>query len=320
MPTLSFPATTPPAGVGTLDQRPADRPAAASTALRGLLDSGAAGEVLAVFPTAVYVAFEAGVDRDATVAAVVARDGVRMPNALTIAAASSEFPFAVHTAGDPARAEDGCLQIGAVRYHAARSWSPRRVRTTLSRERTQPAVRELAGLLDAQPLRLDGPVASAAARLREALVALDGPAANDAADGLLGLGRGLTPAGDDVLAGVLVACEQLGGMPGAAAVAALATQLGRYVAWRAPTRTTSLSATLLAHAARGEAADPVVAVAEALAGIRPLEAALRDLLTVGHSSGHDTARGLLAGTQALMAHSSLGRHTTGGNAAPKEHR
>jgi hypothetical protein len=163
-------------------------------------------------------------------------------------------------------------------------------------------------------------VASAAARLREALVALDGPAANDAADGLLGLGRGLTPAGDDVLAGVLVACEQLGGMPGAAAVAALATQLGRYVAWRAPTRTTSLSATLLAHAARGEAADPVVAVAEALAGIRPPEAALRDLLTVGHSSGHDTARGLLAGTQALMAHSSLGRHTTGGNAAPKEHR
>jgi hypothetical protein len=315
MPTLIEPAAPPRPGV----RGAAEHPAAASIALRGLLDSGAAGEVLAVFPTAVYVALSGG-GREATVAAVVARDGVRMPNALVIAAASTQAPFAPHSAGDAAWTGEDCLHIGAVRYRAVRSWSPRRIHVPLEPERTAPALHELERLLDAQPLRLDAPVASAAGRLRDALIALDAPATEAAADALLGLGRGLTPAGDDVLAGVLVACDQLAGLPGTHVVTAQAARLGRYVAGRATTRTTALSAALLAHAGRGEAADPVMAVTEALAGIRAPAPALRELLSVGHSSGHDTARGLLAGAHALMAHSSLGRHTIGGNPAPKEHR
>ena len=112
--------------------------------------------------------------------------------------------------------------------------------------------------------------------------------------GLLGLGPGLTPAGDDLLAGLLV---------GLSARPDLRDPLAAAVQRHAPARTTWLSAELLRLAAAGLAAPAVVAVADALAGHGgddALPRALPALLAVGHTSGPALARGLLlaAGTTA----------------------
>jgi len=271
-------------------------PAAASTAIRAEITATCGGRVLAVFPAALYVRLD---DPSATVLAVVARDGIRLPNALLVAAAGTDHPFAGHRAGEPAGVDHGVLQVGAVGYRAVRWWTPRRLAG-----RADPQV--VAGRREALRRRLDTvpplepPVAAAADGLQRALAERDEYSARLAADGLVGLGAGSTPAGDDVLAGVLVACSQLSGLLGTAAVEHLARRLGAHVRQRAAARTTALSATLLRHAARGDAAEPVVGVVAALAGQRPLDPALDTLLALGHTSGADTARGLLAGAGSLL--------------------
>jgi hypothetical protein len=68
----------------------------------------------------------------------------------------------------------------------------------------------------------------------------------------------------------------------------------------APTRTSTLSAALLGHAARGEAAGEVTAVLNSLCGRRPLSPALMRLLAVGHTSGYDMACGILAAGRVLL--------------------
>lgn len=107
---------------------------------------------------------------------------------------------------------------------------------------------------------------------------------------LLGRGSGLTPLGDDVLCGWLatVAAGVLGGhdparlRPVAAAVTALASR-----------NTTTLSATLLDCAARGEALPRFRRLVAELASAGPgCAAGLAALLEVGHTSGHGLVLGL----------------------------
>jgi len=104
-------------------------------------------------------------------------------------------------------------------------------------------------------------------------------------DELVGRGPGLTPAGDDVLAGALVAGR--------------ATGDPRLDGWRKGTeaalarrRTTAVSRALLHHALAGwatpELADFVTA---ACAG--EADACLRRLLAIGHTSGAALASGVL---------------------------
>lgn len=59
-------------------------------------------------------------------------------------------------------------------------------------------------------------------------------------------------------------------------------------------RTPLLSAALLRHAVRGECVPQAHAFLRALSGDGALEPALRELLAVGHHSGGDLARGVLA--------------------------
>jgi hypothetical protein len=104
----------------------------------------------------------------------------------------------------------------------------------------------------------------------------------DAVPDLVGRGDGLTPVGDDVLAGWLVTARATG-REISAMTAAVRAQLHR---------TTSLSATLLRHAADGEAIAPFrTAVATGDAD------AVAGLLAVGHTSG---AGMLLGATLALL--------------------
>ena len=113
---------------------------------------------------------------------------------------------------------------------------------------------------------------------------------------VLGVGPGLTPSGDDAAAGLLLTARAL-----AATSAALdqVEQIGQVVADVALERTTSISAALLRHAAAGRAAQVVVNAIAAVAGGSPSTAALERLLRLGHTSGADTAAGVLAAVRAL---------------------
>lgn len=279
-----------PTGSACLAARPtgpvAVRPVAASTLLRPVLHGEATGRVLAVFSTAVYV--EVGAD----VVALVAADGLRLPIAAVLADRSAALPFAAHRAGDEVAVQDGTLHVGAVRYAPGRWWSPAAPRPGVPDEAV---VRELGRALVATAPAHDPAVEraleTAGSELLAALSGGDCPRAAAAADAVLGLGPGLTPSGDDLLAGLLVGGHGQGG-PVAA--------LGRHVALRAAGRTTALSAALLRCAAAGAAAAPVTGLVDAVLGRRPLGPALGALLAVGHSSGHDTARGVHLAAQVLL--------------------
>ena len=110
----------------------------------------------------------------------------------------------------------------------------------------------------------------------------DGPLTADHAAHLLGRGPGLTPLGDDVLAGWFVA-RHAAGHPDAGLAAAVRPRLGA---------TTLLSATLLDCAMRGEALPQLAAwLAD------PTPATTEGLLAVGATSG----TGLLLGAELAMS-------------------
>jgi hypothetical protein len=109
--------------------------------------------------------------------------------------------------------------------------------------------------------------------------------------GLLGRGPGLTPSGDDVLAGYLVGAAAYGSTDQAA------DDVRRLIESQADRRTTTLSAALLRHAAAGETIPQVSGLLDALgdsARRRPLDRALADLYAVGHTSGAALASGVVA--------------------------
>jgi Protein of unknown function (DUF2877) len=97
----------------------------------------------------------------------------------------------------------------------------------------------------------------------------------------IGRGPGLTPSGDDVLAGYLLGCRAVATDAGAMA-AAVRTNAHR---------TTALSAALLHHAIAGRCLPEVAAVVRALES-GDLDTPLAALLRVGHTSGAALAYGL----------------------------
>jgi hypothetical protein len=152
-------------------------------------------------------------------------------------------------------------------------------------------------------------------KLAAACLAGDLPHAVDAAERIVGLGPGLTPSGDDALAGLLLALRLLGGaVPGGGRAVWLADWLGAAVTAHACDRTTSLAATLLHCAARGQASVEAAAVLRGIAGQDPLVPAARRLLATGHTSGADLAWGLLLGCRAALALSAAHPPVRGGGA------
>ena len=233
-------------------------PGAASLAVRDLFTGDPrSGRVVAVFPSCAYV------ELAGQLVAVEAAAGLRLPCAVVLAADRRGAPFRDVASGDAAEASDGLLRLGGgLVVRVTRWW--------------------------------------AAARPRGAVAAASVPAADARWDalvlGLLGLGPGLTPAGDDLLAGLLV---------GLAARPDLRDPLAAAVSRHAARRTTWLSAELLRHASAGLAMPAVVAVADALAGHGDDAALTRSvprLLAVGHTSGPALARGLLLAAQTASRH------------------
>lgn len=229
--------------------------------------------------------------------ALLSHDAVRLPCGLVLATTSGELPLtslAPPSLGPPAglAVGDGAVSwpgpAGPVTVRAVREWAPARVLRGQVAASALAAVRS--GLAGADPgvdPRLLADLAGAAG---------DNEASVAAAARLLGRGPGLTPGGDDVLAGFLA---------GAAAVGLDAAALRHAVTVLAPARTTALSAALLWHAARGECVEELAAVAAVLTGHqrhRPEQAgrAVSRLLSVGSSSGAALAAGLVIAAERAL--------------------
>lgn len=160
-------------------------------------------------------------------------------------------------------------------------------------------------LSTAVPRLASGTVPSAAARLVTAVgdrllaarAELPEPALEDLADGrsravraLLGRGSGLTPLGDDVLAGWIATTVAAG---------ASGDAVRDEVVGHASRMTTLLSATLLACAVRGDVLPQFRTLLQDLADpAAHVGGSVDDLLRVGHTSG----AGLLLGTDLALRH------------------
>lgn len=249
--------------------------------------------VVGAFATAVYLAPE-----DRRIIGVEALDGIGLPNALRLRRPASGLELATVTPDVPASVGDGRVRIGGltvtVDQWVDHTYRPAGVDVTVLRDRLEQLDAALVG--GPLPDGLIGP-------LGELRAALHGPpdgALADAARGLVGLGEGLTPSGDDILCGLLSAGRTLAAPLGAHAARARLDRVAAAVLRDAAQRTTALSAALLWHADRGELAEPARGLARALLGRTRLAPALDALLSVGHSSGRDLALGMALGVRTVL--------------------
>ncbi len=130
-------------------------------------------------------------------------------------------------------------------------------------------------------------------------IAGDLEAAGQAPSNLLGLGPGLTPSGDDLICGGLIALDALGD-PSAQAVR---DRLAAAVLGNVASSTTPLSAAFLVAAAEGHGSGALHSFVAAVAGGRlfEIEEALSTLGEVGHSSGWDAAAGVVVVLRAALS-------------------
>jgi hypothetical protein len=211
------------------------------------------------------------------VLAVLAHDAVRLPCGLVLAATSAEMPLTEMAPADGSGTVGGGTvgwngPSGPVVITAVREWAPASVARGPVCEPALNAARAALGP-DPDHAMVAGLRAGAVGRL-------------------LGRGPGLTPSGDDLLAGYLV---------GAHAFGLEAQDMRDAVERLAPGATSALSAALLWHAARGECIDEVAALAAALTGRGDPDAAVERLLAVGHTSGPALAHGVLVAAEASEA-------------------
>ena len=200
-----------------------------------------------------------------------------------------------------------------VDLRGARPWRPARGPRISDPAAAHRAVTQVAGELrpgvvrrvaGEPPARSTALVEAVADRLRESADAVvaavragDPAAVTGAARGLVGLGPGLTPSGDDWLAGLAVALHHLGPArpgPGGPRPAAV---VGAVRAAVAPGATTLVSAHMLDHALQGRGAAPLhdllAALAETDLDPATVGAAVDALLAIGHTSGADQLCGVL---------------------------
>lgn len=277
-------------------------PAAASAGLGEVLSSyPRPGRVAAVWPAAAYVE----VRGTPWVVAVVTRGGVALPNAVVVAMKHEAAPFAGVTVGQAARVGGGKVDLGGLVVRVRRWWDPvprlGHVHPAALAERLAVVERLLPAW---PPPRAPVTLAERGAVLEAASLRLDTAAAATAIGDLIGLGPGLTPAGDDVVASLVAGVRLLAGAVAgpalgvAPALDQLVTALTAAVVGAAG-RTTWLSAALLRHATRGEVAAPVAGLLAGLAGRAAPAVAVERLLGIGHTSGHDLATGLVMAARTI---------------------
>jgi len=157
--------------------------------------------------------------------------------------------------------------------------------------RQQAPAEGLSGLMDTARVAVDDPFLRCAAgaidQVRQWLLG-DGSeqtAFDDGVRGLIGLGPGLTPSGDDFLVGIMVALAE---MRETGLLEALSATVAKYAA----ARTNSISAAHLSAAAEGLGADSLHRTTQSiLSGGDGLTDNLSDLANIGHCSGWDALAG-----------------------------
>ncbi len=141
---------------------------------------------------------------------------------------------------------------------------------------------------------------AAISSLLSALIEFDADVLSERANGLLGLGPGLTPSGDDVLCGLTAGMSVIGTrfQRYRRRCDTLIGAISRDVLPLASSHTTSLSATLLYWSTRGVVVEPLHRILQSVGGDAPI-ARLDDVLILGHSSGSDMLTGVLLACTAL---------------------
>ncbi len=261
---------------------------------------GATGRVLAAFERSAYIETEEG-----QLVAILAEGLGRGAFALTVGGTP---PFAAISPGEPARIENRTLHLGDLRIDLAPSapWDPT---LPLLEEPPQEGMRSLETHLRAQapeeglsravfeaPTSQESPFLTQGraglTHLRDGLASSNAAGITGAVAELAGLGPGLTPSGDDLLAGLLLAFRlwpETAGPLGAKIAAAL-------ILGTAAPRTGRISRAYLWAARQGHAADAWHDLIQALpqASDAVIEAASR-ILQTGETSGADMLAGFLFG-------------------------
>jgi len=185
------------------------------------------------------------------------------------------------TVGDDVRVGENRVLLAGLDLRVVRTWRPPRVRVG--------APRPMPDLIG----RVDPGLRQAAATLVK--TAMSGADPGALVRALVGQGQGLTPTGDDLLCGVLLALRA------AASAESWADPLRAQIAgrWAA---TTSLSAMLLRDAADGYAVPAVARLVDHLFGGATERASfglVAQVLGIGHTSGADLLAGVLGTGDAL---------------------
>lgn len=258
-------------------------PAAFSTAVRRVLTGPVQpAEWLGASASALYL-----MTRSSEVLAIVTHDAVRLPCALVLPGTTAELPLTQlaprpeHRHLAPASVGGGRVEWagadGTVTVLAAREWAPARVTTGAPLPAALDSLTRAVGVHD---------IGVAGRLIARLATSVDDPAGQYAAvAALLGRGPGLTPSGDDVVAGFVLGARAFGrAVPGAVAAV---VELARGA-------TTALSARLLELAVDGECVPEVAAALDGLTGARAAGDPTSRLLAVGHTSGAALAHGLLS--------------------------
>lgn len=316
----------PASGVGAM-------PAAASELLQALFEEQP--RPLELVFLGAHAAHFATRDQDAPLISVVPPNGLRMPGGVLVGAVEptgAEWAAVQSASGSGATIGADVLRLGELDVRPARWWSGARPR----RVGTAPAdVPSLLADIETVALPLDAPTRTAVDRLDIAIKALatlsSGIATAPelagvplqraqppvsmahvtarvtvAARAMVGLGPGLTPSGDDVLVGALVALqhfERCGSEPARARLSALRAALIEGT-WGCGGRTTAVSAALLAHARRGEGMPVLLDLVAALAPAGPRSAdraGLRRAAEAVRAVGQLTGSAMLRGVQIAAA-------------------
>ena len=260
-------------------------PAVASLALKHLLSPGdVSASVLGASSHAVWLLAGGGV------VVVSTCDATRLPNGVEVAARSEACLFDSIAHGASVVVGSRAIEFDSLVVDLVRWWEPRPALPGASIDDVSSAIRGLPHTvsgIDSGPLR-----SALAAGSRGHLL--------DASAGLLGRGPGLTPEGDDVLAGALAAIRTLGTALGSRPALAMLDASETALVDAANNGTTTFSAALIRCAARGEVAAPAGTFLRALAGRGDIGSTHRDLLRVGHTSGPALAAGIVLGAQALI--------------------
>jgi len=260
-------------------------PGVASTAIRDLLSEPQTPvTVLGAATHAVWLL----VGDDVLV--VSTNDATRLPNSIEIGIEAAAGALRTVHHGAPVTVGLGQVLFEGLTVDVVRWWNPR---PALPRTPAAQLAAAVAGLPATVPDVEPRPLSAALSEESSSAIL-------DAAESLIGRGPGLTPEGDDYLAGALAATRTLGEALGCTNTGAMLDSIAGSLKRLASIRTTTFSASLINHAVNGQVAAPAGSLLCALTGRGDVIDSYRNLTHVGHTSGPALAAGMILGARSLL--------------------